>query len=71
MLLRINCAEEDVAAKLVADADDLESMATEANPDVPAMHGWRYEVFGKDALDLKAGKIALRLEKGRVKKVGV
>lgn len=71
MLLRINCAEEDVAAKLVADTDDLEAMATEANPDVPAMHGWRYEVFGKDALDLKAGKIALRLEKGRVKKVGV
>lgn len=71
MLLRINCAEEDVAAKLVADTDDLEAMAVEATPDVPAMHGWRYEVFGKDALDLKAGKIALRLEKGRVKKVSV
>jgi ribonuclease D len=71
MLLRINCAEEDVAAKLVADTDDLEAMAMEANPDVQAMHGWRFEVFGKDAMDLKAGKIALRLEKGRVKKVEV
>lgn len=71
MLLRINCAEEDVAAKLVADSDDLEAIATESNPDVPAMHGWRFEMFGKDALDLKAGKIALRLEKGRVKKVAV
>lgn len=71
MLLRINCAEEDVAAKLVADSDDLEAIATEANPDVPAMHGWRFEMFGRDALDLKAGKIALRLEKGRVKKVAV
>lgn len=71
MLLRINCAEEDVAAKLVADSDDLETIATEANPDVPAMHGWRFEMFGRDALDLKAGKIALRLEKGRVKKVAV
>lgn len=71
MLLRINCAEEDVAAKLVADSEDLEAIAVEANPDVPAMHGWRFEMFGKDALDLKAGKIALRLEKGRVKKVAV
>jgi ribonuclease D len=71
MLLRINCAEEDVAAKLVADTEDLEAIATESQPDVPAMQGWRFEMFGKDALDLKAGKIALRLEKGRVKKVAV
>lgn len=71
MLLRINCAEEDVAAKLVAGSEDLEAIAVETNPDVPAMHGWRFEMFGKDALDLKAGKIALRLEKGRVKKVSV
>ncbi|PZQ47411.1 MAG: ribonuclease D [Micavibrio aeruginosavorus] len=71
MLLRINCAEEDVAAKLVADSDDLEKIAVEKEPDVAAMHGWRFEMFGKDALDLKAGKIALRLEKGRVKKVAV
>ncbi len=71
MLLRINCAEEDVAAKLVADAEDLEQLAVEAQPDIPAMHGWRFEMFGRDALDLKAGKIALRLERGRVKKVAV
>lgn len=71
MLLKINCAEEDVAAKLVADSEDLERLAVEANPDVQALHGWRFEMFGKDALDLKAGKIALRLEKGRVKKVAV
>lgn len=71
MLLRINCAEEDVAAKLVAGSEDLEAIAAEKEPDVPALHGWRFEVFGKDAIDLKDGKIALRLEKGRVKKVAV
>ncbi len=69
MLLRINCAEADVAPKLVADSDDLEALAAESAPDVPALHGWRYEVFGKDAMALKSGHIALRLEKGRVKKV--
>jgi len=71
MLLRINASEQDVAAKLVADAEDLERLAVEANPDIPALHGWRMEMFGQDALDLKAGKIALRLERGRVKKVQV
>lgn len=71
MLLRINCAEEDVAAKLVASSEDLEAIAAEKAPDVATLHGWRFEVFGKDALDLKDGKIALRLEKGRVKKVAV
>lgn len=71
MLLRINCAEADVAAKLVTDSEDLERLAVEQNPDIPALHGWRLEVFGQDALDLKAGLIALRLEKGRVKKVRV
>lgn len=71
MLLKINCADEDVAAKLVADSEDLERLAVEANPDIQALQGWRMEIFGKDALDLKSGKIALRLEKGRVKKVEV
>ena len=71
MLLRINCSEADVAPKLVADSEDLEELAVEAKPDIAAMHGWRFEVFGKDALDLKSGKIALRLEKGRVTKIEV
>lgn len=71
MLLRINCAEEDVASKLVADTEDLERLATEQRPDIPALHGWRMEMFGQDALDLKEGKIALRLERGRVQKVKV
>lgn len=69
MLLRINSSEADVAAKLIADSEDLEAIATEAEPDVPALQGWRFEVFGRDAVDLKNGAIALRLEKGRVKKV--
>jgi ribonuclease D len=68
MLLRINCAEHDVASKLVASAEDLEAIAIEDNPDVPAMRGWRLEMFGKDALDLKSGKIALSLQRGKIVK---
>lgn len=68
MLLRINASEEDVAAKIVADSDELERLAVENNPDVPAMHGWRFEVFGRDAQALKLGQIALSLHQGRIKK---
>ena len=71
MLLKINAADEDVAAKLVADTDDLERLALEDHPDVPALSGWRYEMFGRDAMDLKNGKIALQLERGKVTKVRV
>lgn len=68
MLLRINCGEADVAAKLVASGEDLEAIAIEDKPDVPAMNGWRYEVFGKDAMAMKQGKIGLSLHKGKIRK---
>ena len=71
MLLRINSAQKDVAAKLVADTDDLERLAVEERPDIPALQGWRFDVFGRDALDMKAGKIALRLERGKVRKTAL
>ena len=35
-------------------------------PDVPALHGWRRELFGEKALALKHGRLALAIEKGRV-----
>lgn len=71
MLLRINCSEADVAAKLVADSDDLERLAVEEKPDIPALQGWRFEVFGKDALAMKAGEIGLSLNKGRIHKTKI
>ncbi|MGQ0526564.1 MAG: ribonuclease D [Alphaproteobacteria bacterium] len=66
MLLKIQCAENEVAQKLVADQDDLEKLATEAHPDIPALKGWRHEVFGRHALMLKAGTLALGMKKNRI-----
>ena len=48
-----------MAVKLVADTDDLERIAADDAADVRALHGWRHELFGKDALDLKHGRLAL------------
>ncbi len=68
MLLRINCAEYEAAPKLVASSDDLEALARDADADIPAMKGWRYDVFGKDAQDLLQGKLSLHLKNRQVHK---
>jgi ribonuclease D len=47
-----------VAAKLIAPASDLDGIAGGLR-DMPALKGWRREVFGNDALRLCEGKIAL------------
>ncbi|MBF0168935.1 MAG: ribonuclease D [Alphaproteobacteria bacterium] len=59
VLLKTACDNEDVAQKLVANQSDLEAIASDDNADVPAMHGWRYEVFGRQALELKHGRLGL------------
>jgi ribonuclease D len=56
-----------VAAKLVANSDDIDRIAAEDAPDVAALHGWRLQVFGEDAQALKAGGVALGVEGRRVK----
>jgi len=67
VLLAAKAEAHDVAPKLLASADELDRLATEDAPDVPALHGWRMAVFGEDALALKAGRIALGVEGKRVK----
>ncbi|MGQ0663249.1 MAG: ribonuclease D [Pseudomonadota bacterium] len=58
VLLKMKCEVHDVAPKLVASTSDLEAIAANDAAQVPALHGWRREVFGEDALALKAGKLA-------------
>jgi ribonuclease D len=65
VLLKLKCEKHHVAQKLVASAADLERIAAEPDPDVPALQGWRAEVFGKDAMALKEGRLALALENGK------
>jgi ribonuclease D len=56
--------EHNVAARLIAGGEDLDRLASEDDPDVPALKGWRREIFGEDALALKQGRLAL-VVKGR------
>lgn len=66
VLLRIRSEEKAVAAKLLATVSDLEKIALSDTADVPALKGWRREVFGEDALRLKKGELALVLNGPKV-----
>jgi len=59
VLLKMKCDEHGVAQKLVANTADVEAIAASDDSDVPALHGWRRELFGEDALALKHGRLGL------------
>ncbi|MEH6478309.1 MAG: hypothetical protein V7727_21640, partial [Sneathiella sp.] len=67
VVLKQCCEENDVAQKLICNAADLEKIAIDDDADVPALKGWRREIFGDLALQLKKGKIALASESGKIK----
>ncbi|MBR1169371.1 ribonuclease D [Bradyrhizobium liaoningense] len=66
VLLRMTAERHAVASKVIATVDDLEEIAADDEADVPALRGWRRELFGDAALKLKRGELALAIEKGRV-----
>ncbi|MDO5613966.1 MAG: ribonuclease D [Paracoccus sp. (in: a-proteobacteria)] len=70
VLLKAKADEAGVAPKLIASASDLDAIASGAR-DVPALSGWRAEVFGHDALRLAEGRIALSARGGAVRVVPV
>ena len=60
VLLKMTCEESGVARKLVASSADLELIAAFGeDAKVPALSGWRRQVFGDAALKLRAGETAL------------
>ena len=67
VLLAAKAEAHNVAAKLIASSDDLDRLAAEDAPAIPALHGWRLELFGADAQALKAGQIALGVNGKRIK----
>ncbi|HXC29102.1 MAG TPA: ribonuclease D [Stellaceae bacterium] len=69
VLLKQRCEDFEVAQKLVASSDDLEAIAADDDAEVPALSGWRREVFGADALALKHGALALTVGRNRIELV--
>lgn len=59
VLLKARSDHLGIASKLLASSSDLEALAGEEDPDLPVLKGWRFEAFGRDALKLKEGKLAI------------
>lgn len=66
VLLKLVCEKHAVASKVVATVDELEAIATDDDADVPALKGWRRELFGAEALKLKHGGLALSFDGRKV-----
>ncbi len=66
LALKVVCEREGLAPKLIASSTEIDALAEDDAADVPLMHGWRREVFGNVALDLKAGRATIGFRDGRV-----
>jgi ribonuclease D len=67
LLLKIRSREIDVAARLLARSDDLELLAAGVRKSLPLLEGWRFEQFGRDALQLVEGKLAFAVLGGKLR----
>ena len=59
VLLKQVSEENGVASKLLATSDDLEAIAMNDDADVPALQGWRWNIFGNLAIAFKKGELLL------------
>jgi ribonuclease D len=66
VLLRQVSDGHGVAARMIATSDDLEAICHDDAADVPALKGWRRDIFGRRALELKHGRLALTIERGKI-----
>lgn len=66
VLLKLVCEQNGVASKVVATVDELEAIAADDEADVGALKGWRRELFGERALELKHGRLALSFDGRKV-----
>jgi ribonuclease D len=72
MLLKIEASEQGVVPRLIASTDDLEALAMKgSSSDLSLGKGWRHEIFGALAESMLEGKLAMTLEKGKIKKIDI
>jgi ribonuclease D len=67
LLLKVRAREAGVAARLIARSDDLEALAAGVRKDLKILSGWRFDLFGNDALDLVEGRLGFAIEGGKLK----
>jgi ribonuclease D len=66
LLLKIRSRDSNVAARLIARSEDLELLAAGRRENLAILEGWRFEQFGRDALDLVEGRLAFAVRGGKL-----
>src|SRR3546814_20205262 len=66
-LLKIRAKEINVASRLLARSDDLEMLAAGVRDELSILEGWRFEQFGRDAVDLVEGRMAFAVQDGKLR----
>ncbi len=67
LLLKIRAKEINVASRLLARSEELEALAAGQREDLPMLQGWRYEQFGRDAVELVEGQLGFTVRGGKLK----
>ena len=66
VLLKLRTQKSGVAQKLIASIADIEMLAADDNANIQATKGWRREIFGAEALEMKHGKLAITIKNGEL-----
>ena len=66
ILLKYKSETFGVAQKLIASTNDLENLSIGKNNNLNCLKGWRFEIFGKDALEVCSGKKAIKIENNKL-----
>ncbi len=71
VVLKAQCETHLVTQKLVARSDDIDKISALdedvlLHSEMKCMHGWRYDVFGKAALELKNGRLLIGAKKHKI-----
>lgn len=69
VLLKAIAANNGVAPKMIASTNDLEKLALSDEADIPALKGWRYELFGLPAIRIKRGELLLTVKNQKVQTI--
>jgi ribonuclease D len=69
LLLKIRAKEISVAARLLARSDELEALAAGQREGLSILDTWRFEQFGKDALELVEGRLGFTVKEGKLQMV--
>ena len=66
LLLKIRARDIDVASRLLARGEELEALAAGQRDGLKMLQGWRFEQFGREAVDLVEGRLAFAVQDGKL-----